>query len=142
MENFWKILLVVIVAIISSIIVLINVKSWYKKYIIAPKTIPDYCFGIVWIFIYITYAYIWCNIDGQDILFILNLFVGLFWILVFFGMHNIQMAKYMIVSLLVIILYQTLKIWKYGSVGFTFIMLIYASWILCASGINFSIYYR
>jgi tryptophan-rich sensory protein len=127
----------------------------YKNQLVPSKyQPPGYVFGIVWAFIYISYAFVWSKyVDPWDLagngLFFTNMLLNLFWVWLFFG-QTTYTASILFSSRLVIILlfgltlYQVKYIWQTtkGSIFATVPLIVYASWLVIASFLNFNIRLR
>jgi tryptophan-rich sensory protein len=140
----YKALIVLVVAIVGSIITYYGLKSpLYDDFLLPVQQPPKWVFGLVWTFIYITYAYVWTSyIDTSygNALFMANMVLNLLWVYVFFGSFSLGMSRVIIVMLLVLTLYQAYYLWSSEKNGVSvFLMLIYAAWLITATGINFSI---
>lgn len=140
-----RVLLVLLVAIGGSLITSSSINSWYfTNMVIRPPQAPaSIWFGIVWTTLYILYALVWRKVYQRtgtkyDWTFVLSLFLNIMWVYVFFGRKNIGAGKFIIVALLLLTLYQAYLMWDIGSGLMTLVMLIYASWLTVASGLNFN----
>ena len=60
----------------------------------------------------------------------------------FFGLHLIGYSKIIIVILLLLVLYQAWIMWKLEDGLSTFLMLIYAGWLIVATGLNFNTFLK
>lgn len=137
--------IVLMVALVGGIVTSKNINSWYFTDAVQRSihTPPKQWFGIIWTVLYAMYIYTWCQSyknsgTTYDALFGISILLNLLWIIVFFGMHNIELSKYVIIALLCTVLFQAYVMWFRQNNGVcTFMMLIYASWILCAAGLNF-----
>ena len=86
---------------------------------------------------YVTYK----NINIKPILnliFIISLIINVLWVISFFGFHEVNFSKIIIILLLIIVLFQAYMMWTLDSGLLTFLMLIYASWLIVATGLNFN----
>lgn len=83
------------------------------------------------------YIYVWCDSPCHDILFAFSIFLNLLWVLLFFGAHNIMLSRIVIVTLLLVVLYQAFVMWQENKALNAFLLLIYVSWLICATGLNF-----
>jgi tryptophan-rich sensory protein len=149
----WRWIIVLIVLIVGALITRNSMKSgWYKKENIreSDHQPPSYMFGIVWFVIYVIYAFSWEYLVNKhmplwlDILFGINMILNLAWIWIFFGLGDVELSRYIIVLLLILTLFQAYSVWnfvetkKYQWTGVcTFGLLIYSSWLICATVLNF-----
>lgn len=145
------IIIVIIEVIIVSYISYKNINSWYfTDLVIRPKQAPPpIIFGIVWFILYTIYAYAWCSSYYRakhrtliNIIFFISLFLNFLWVLSFFGLHLIGYSKIIIVMLLLLVLYQACIMWKLEDGLSTFLMLIYAGWLIVATGLNFNTFLK
>lgn len=143
------VLIVVISVIIVSYINYKNINSWYfTNAVIKPSQAPPpIIFGIVWFILYAIYAYTWRiaykNSSSKliiNLVFLVSLILNVLWVVVFFGFHQIGYAKIIIVILLILVLFQAYLMWKLRSGLGTFLMLVYAAWLVVATGLNFNTY--
>ena len=140
MINYLPIVIVLIVAIIGGIISNKNLPWFYSSNVVrSPHTPPGYIFGIVWSVIYIAFAYVWIKSSKQlgNTFFIISIILNLLWTVVFFGFHNFILSRFIIIALLAVTLYQAYQLWKIKDTVGAFLMLVYSSWIICATGLNF-----
>jgi tryptophan-rich sensory protein len=138
--NPLPIIIVSIVAVINSMISSKNLKWFNSKEVIrSPHTPPGYVFGIVWTFIYIAFTYVWITSSNElgDNLFLISIFLNFLWVFVFFGQHEFNLSRYIILALLLVTIYQAGQQWYINNTVGTFIMLVYCSWLICATGLNF-----
>ena len=140
-------ILIVIIAVIVVTVIASKNRGWYFSGAVSrpPQEPPGIVFGIVWTLLYIIYAYVWCvaykkanNTAGIDILFAVSLFLNVLWVIVFFGWHNLFLSKVVILLLLATVLLQAYVMWELGSGVCTFLLLVYGSWLLVASLLNFN----
>lgn len=107
---------------------------------------PSWVFGVVWTFIYITYALIWERIPMPgwlNIFFFINMVLNLLWVYTFFYLKNVFVSQIIIIGLLGLTLFQAYALWsnsdsKYVTLG-VFGLLIYAAWLTTASLLNFNV---
>ena len=147
MEYIITVVIVALVAIMGGIISNKNLNSWYysDQVVRSPHSPPGIWFGIIWTTIYVLYAWTWCTaLKSQstfvNVIFGISIFLNLLWTVVFFGLHDIQTSKIIIIALLAVVLYQAYYMWTINEGIGTFFMLIYASWVICATGLNFETY--
>jgi len=143
------VLIVIIAVVIVSYINYKNINSWYfTNAVIRPlQAPPPIVFGIVWFILYTIYAYTWCiaytnssSKSAINIIFLVSLILNVLWVVVFFGFHQIGYAKIIIVMLLIVVLIQAYMMWRLKSGLGTFLMLVYAAWLMVATGLNFNTY--
>lgn len=150
---YWRWIIVLFVLILGALITRNSMKSgWYKKenYEESNHQPPSYMFGIVWFCIYLIYAFSWeylvkkCMPFWLDVLFGINMILNLSWVWIFFGLGDIELSRYIIVLLLILTAFQAYAVWnnvhtkKCEWVGVTtFGLLIYTSWLICATALNF-----
>lgn len=149
MTNIIPIVTTLIVAVIASQISRIGLKSdSYKSLNLSPNQPQNIVFGIVWTIIYVSFAFVWYKYVTTKLghlLFTTNILLNLLWVFLFFGagkvisQSRLDMSKIVIISLLILTLYQAYYMWvtvEKNSALPTFILLVYASWLLCATGLN------
>jgi translocator protein len=143
------VLIVIIAVVIVSYINYKNINSWYfTNAVIRPlQAPPPIVFGIVWFILYAIYAYTWCIAYKEtsikplvNAFFMISLILNVLWVVVFFGFHQINHAKIIIVMLLILVLFQAWLMWSLESGLGTFLMLVYAAWLIVATGLNFNTY--
>lgn len=144
---FIIIFIVVIAVIIVSYVTYKNINNWYFTNSVnrPPQSPSPLIFGIVWFILYAIYAYVWCesykitNIKPiLNLIFIISLIINVLWVISFFGFHEVNFSKIIIILLLIIVLFQAYMMWTLDSGLLTFLMLIYASWLIVATGLNFN----
>ena len=126
--------------------------AWYKDNIVPSKhSPPGFVFGLVWTFIYVTFAFVWSQEvqtggTRTDFIYGVSLFLNVLWVLVFFTGHAIQPSIGIIVSLLAVVLFQAYDMWFHSKSDYpglyTFLLLVYASWLICATGLNIETYFN
>jgi tryptophan-rich sensory protein len=142
---FFIILIVIIIALVGSYITNQNLRSWYFSNRVqrSPFSPSPVIFGIVWTILYIFYAWAWCiayKKSGYEyyLVFAISIVLNLLWVVFFFGMQNLVMSRMVIILLLIVVFYQAYIMWKLDSdLGLAF-MLLYALWLICATGLNFT----
>lgn len=132
------IIVVVMVALIGSFISRKGISWLYSNNVIrSPHMPPNWAFGIVWTLLYIMYIYVWCDSPSHDLLFAISIILNLLWVILFFGVHDIMLSRVIIVILLLVVLYQVCVMWQENRALNAFLLLIYVSWLVCATGLNF-----
>jgi len=151
----YPIIVVIIVFIIATLLSWQSMKNggWYKSSgITVSKSQPrNYVFSLVWIFLYTIYAIIWQYLanhklpDWLNVLFAFNMVLNLTWVWIFFTCGDIPFSQFIILALLVLTFYQSYAILKYTDTKYSelcsFGMLLYAFWLVAATGLNFSVKY-
>lgn len=141
----YRVIIVIIVALISSYISRSGLDWLYSDKVKVSSRMPKgYIFGLVWAVIYTAYAYAWATsvksdkmTKSMDVLFLVSIILNLAWVVAFFGLKNIELAKYIIVALTFVVAYQAYQQWKVENTLNTFLMLVYLSWLICATNLNF-----
>jgi tryptophan-rich sensory protein len=142
-QIIYRVIIVVIVALIASYITRGGIEWLYSDKVNASTRMPKgYIFGIVWTVIYIAYAYAWATsidslISNLDLIFTGAILLNLAWVVVFFGLRNIELAKIIIVLLALVTGFQAFQQWRAKNTLNTFLLLVYLSWLICAAGLNF-----
>lgn len=131
--------------------------GWYKYAQIS--TPPSFIFGLVWSFLYISYAFIWNYLISRipkwlNFLFLANMILNLLWVVVFFGLGDIQTSKFIIVILLLITIIQLIAVYKYTKKTYEktsnvtekraifysiLVLFLYALWLAFATKLNLGI---
>jgi benzodiazapine receptor len=143
MKNIIIVIVVALVSIVGGIISGKNLPWYYSDQIVrSPHSPPGMWFGIIWTVIYVLYAWTWCMASKSDTTFVnvifgISILLNLLWTGTFFGLHNIGASRIIIVVLLGLVLYQAYYMWNLNNGIGTFFMLIYASWLICATALNF-----
>jgi benzodiazapine receptor len=139
-----RILIVVAVALIGSYISRKGLPWLYdsSKVNVSERMPEGRVFGIVWTIIYVAFVYAWCtSINSTQInmdkIFLLSIVLNFSWVVAFFWLKNIELAKYIILALSAVVAYQAYQQWQDKNTVNTLLMLVYLSWLLCATGINF-----
>jgi benzodiazapine receptor len=145
---FFIIVIVIIVFIITSFITNNNLRTWFYTNQVTRSsfTPPGIVFGIVWVMLYIFYAWTWCiaykkSKDKYYPIFILSIVLNLFWVVAFFGLHNLILSRIIIIALLAVVLYQIYIMNKLKSRTGVAFMSIYALWLVCAALLNFTTHF-
>jgi tryptophan-rich sensory protein len=109
-----------------------------------PATPPPYIFGIVWTMLYLLIGYSWYitrrikPIFITDLLFIINTFLSIKWLLLFGCLNLKKYSLYcmilLIASTIILILYS----FKYSLLG-ACLLVPYLSWLLFAQQLNYTI---
>ncbi len=151
--NNWKLIALCIAiceaaGIAGSIFTANAIPTWYKDLIKPDFAPPNWLFGPVWTFLYacmgITLSSIWKYKHGDErtkslVFFIAQLVVNVAWSIVFFGMRNISLGLYVILSmwgLIVMTIWYTRKIDKEAA----YLLVPYLMWVTFASLINYELY--
>lgn len=106
----------------------------------------SWVFSVVWTFIYFTYWYVWQNIVDViptylNVIFYINMALNLLWSVAFFGLFNFWLSFVIICLLGLVLAVQIyllfrLRIPKSGL--HLFLLLIYLSWIIVATVLNYN----
>lgn len=146
-------IIVVIIAIIAAIIISKGVNSQAYTSLIRPSWEPTaLLFIVVWIIFYIFIAYIWFLADklseysrfsrsSVNILFALNVFLGLAWIYLYFGAVDVSASLFTIILLLIL---TGVMLWYLFKLNHTSACLfsLYFLWILILTILNFNLYHN
>lgn len=121
-----------------------SVDTWYPTLAKPPLTPPDWIFGPVWTTLYILMAIaawrIWLTLPGPGrrislAVFVLQLVLNLAWSPVFFGLHQIEMALWIIIALDVLVILTVILFWRVRRLA-AVLLLPYLAWILFATALN------
>jgi len=125
-----------------------SIATWYKQLYKPPFQPPNWVFGPVWSFLYLSMAVsfwiVWrkrasMNIKPLAWLFFIQLFLNASWTPLFFALHQIAPAFFVIVILTILVGTYTLRSWK-ASKPASFLFLLYWMWLCFASYLNFTIW--
>lgn len=120
-----------------------NMYPWYKTIVRPTWGPPDWIFGPVWTFLYVSMGYasfrVWDSGDGFNgaakvplILYIIHLLLNWTWTQVFFGFHMLGAASVHIVVLWALIVTTAISFYRTDRIaGFLFIP--YIAWVSFAS---------
>ena len=145
---YYRAIFVLIILIVSVIITMKSMKDgiYATSFTKSPHQPPNYVFSIVWTTIYVTYAIGWEYLirNGMpswlNTLYVINMLLNLGWTVAYFYYGNELLAKYIIIVLLLLTLFQSYAVWnyvpatKYTSLS-SLSLLVYASWLTIASGL-------
>lgn len=124
------------------------IASWYAELRKPSWTPPNWVFGPVWTFLYLTMAVaawlVWrrrleVNVTLPIVLFGVQLALNLAWSLIFFGRHLPGLAFLDIVLLWTAILLTTLTFWRVSTVAGV-LMVPYILWVSYASTLNYGVW--
>lgn len=121
--------------------------EWYETINMAPWTPPGWVFGFAWTTIGITYslwgAYVMKNLNHGDnetpILYIESVILNIIWNPIFFGLHWLNMAGFVLIALLVcliVIAKHTRHMYGWKP---TLLLLPYIIWLGIANSLNWYI---
>ena len=135
----------------ASIITIPSVATWYVDIIKPNFNPPNWVFGPVWTTLYALMSVavwnVWNEIkkiksyEAKKIIFIyfVHLLVGASWSFVFFGMHQIGLATFIIVTILGFIIILMKIYWPINKISF-YLMTPYLLWTSYALILNISIW--
>ncbi len=140
--------LVLGVEVISSLITIPQVQSWYPTLTKPAWNPPDWLFGPVWTTLYALIAFagwrVWERVEGQHrrgwshpamCAFAAQLFLNFFWSILFFGLHFTQVALLDIVMLLLSIGVMIRRFYPLDRLS-AWLMVPYFAWVAYASTLN------
>jgi tryptophan-rich sensory protein len=144
--GFIRVLVVIIIAIVASLVSRNGLTNWYLTSQVnrPPQAPAPYLFGLIWTVIYFFFALVWYKMYRAgagafyDVICAVSILLNFLWVFVFFYQRNIELAKVILVLLLLLTIYQAYLTWTFGNGALTFLVLIYASWLVCATGLNFN----
>lgn len=127
-----------------------SVSTWYQELTKPAWNPPDWVFGPVWTVLYILMGvavwFIW-RLDRDSpavrvalVLYGAQLFLNLFWSIIFFGLRNIGLALVEIVVLVALILATLVVFFRLKPVA-GYLLIPYQAWVIFATGLNASIWW-
>lgn len=144
------VLTVLTVAVLGSALTSQGLNSdGYRSLELSSKQPPSWAFGVAWTVIYTTYAAVWATYvktAAGHALFATNMALNLLWVWLFFGSktfteQTLNASRIVILALLALTVGQAAYMWTSpkitGNALPTFILLVYASWLVVATGLNF-----
>lgn len=144
------VLTVLAVAVLGSALTTQGLKSdGYLGLELSPKQPPSWAFAGAWTVIYASYAYVWVAYVKTALghgLFAANMALNLLWVWLFFGsktftQQTLNASRLVILALLALTVGQAVYMWTSPNIAGnalpTFLLLIYAGWLVVATGLNF-----
>lgn len=140
-----------VISLPASIITIPSVATWYVDIVKPNFNPPNWVFGPVWTTLYALMSVavwnVWNDLKkikvyyAKKIIFIyfVHLLVGASWSFVFFGMHQIGLAVFIIVAILSFVIYLMKIYWPISKVSF-YLMTPYLMWSSYALILNISIW--
>ncbi|MCB0688059.1 MAG: tryptophan-rich sensory protein [Saprospiraceae bacterium] len=149
-----KILIAVVTCLLigylGSFATIVALEEWYPTLVKPSFNPPNSIFGPVWTILYIlmglAVALIWHSgwekekVKNAILVFIFQLVLNGFWSMIFFGMHSIGGALFIIVVLWILILLCIIRFYPINKFA-SFLMIPYLLWVSFATILNASIYY-
>jgi len=136
-------------ALIGSLATFQSIPNWYAHLNRTVLTPPNWVFGPVWTVLFILMGIalflVWrAGFDRREVrtgvfLFIVQLILNAFWSIIFFGAHQILMAFFEIIVLLIAILATMYSFSRVSKLAF-WLMVPYAIWVSFAMILNFVTY--
>ena len=120
-------------------------EPWYSGLELSALSPPSWVFGPIWTTLYIFMSIaiwrVWIKFYETKILFLyfIHLFFNSTWSIVFFGFHNILLALFNLIIILIFILI-LMKVYMTRDKFAFYLMLPYLIWSSFALYLNFSIY--
>lgn len=118
------------------------ISDWYQELHKAPWTPPGWVFGVAWTLIMVLFsfymAYLWKNVNNQNILLILFSFQWLLnvgWNPTFFYFQNAILGLVIIISLTILVTYFLFNYWSVLEIKSLYIFP-YFIWLLIATSLN------
>jgi len=123
-----------------------QIGTWYATLTKPSWTPPNWVFGPVWTTLYILMGVAAFLVSrskklGKTLvlwLFFAHLIVNTLWSIVFFGLHELELALAIIVLLLALIVLLMRLYWRYARVA-TYLMIPYLLWVSYATTLNLGI---
>jgi translocator protein len=137
-----------IVAVVSGVVTVHSVGSWYPTLTKPPFNPPNWLFGPVWTVLYVTMALaawrIWmlrrrAKIAGALGLYVAQMALNFAWSLIFFGLHRIGAALFDILALLGMLSATTIAFWRRDRLAGV-LMAPYLAWVAFAALLNLAIW--
>lgn len=139
-----SLLIVLIVAFIGSLFTTPNIASWYRTLTKPSFAPPNWLFAPAWTILYILMAIAAFliyrkreNPKAKNALtfYFIQLILNALWSIIFFGIHNPQLAFFEIIILWIFILFTLIKFYKiYRTAGL--LLIPYLLWVSFASILN------
>lgn len=142
------ILLSLAVEVGASLLTFASVREWYPALLKPSWTPPDWLFGPVWTFLYISMAVaawlVWLRRGKVSIrpamtAYFIQLALNFFWSGIFFGMNLIGLALIEIVLLWIMIVVTLIQFWKIRPAA-GMLLIPYLAWVSYATALNFAIW--
>jgi benzodiazapine receptor len=119
-------------------------EPWYSEIILPSFNPPSWIFAPIWTTLYVLMSVsiwkVWINFFDQKILkiYFIHLFFNATWSIVFFGFHQIELALFNLIIILIFIIF-LMKIYFIKDKLSFYLMLPYFFWSSYALVLNFSI---
>jgi benzodiazapine receptor len=147
-NKYFSLLILLIITSIASVIGGFTTayfkEPWYSEIILPSFNPPSWVFAPVWTTLYIMMSLaiwrVWIIFFNKKILYIYfwHLFFNATWSIVFFGLHQIELALVNLLIIIFFVIYLTNKYQKLDIKSF-FLMIPYLLWTLYAFVLNLSI---
>lgn len=139
-----SILIAQLAGFVGSFFTVSSVNSWYLTINKPSFNPPSFVFGPVWITLYTlmgiaSYLIFKEKANGLVAVYLVHLVFNSFWSIVFFGWQRPDLAFGVIVVLLSLIVYLTIKFYAVKPLA-SYLMIPYLLWVSFASVLNFSIW--
>jgi len=138
-----------IIGIIGALFTMPSINGWYSSLAKPALNPPNWIFGPVWTLLFILMgvaAYlVWRQgFDRKEVkvalgIFIFQLFLNLFWSIIFFGIHNPAVAFTEIISLWSAILALILAFYQVSRTS-AYLLIPYILWVSFAAYLNYAIW--
>jgi translocator protein len=119
-------------------------EPWYSEIILPSFNPPSWVFAPVWTILYVLMSIaiwrIWINFFDQKILniYFVHIFFNATWSVVFFGLHQIDLALFNLIVILIFIVYLMRVYFRKDKMSF-YLMIPYFIWTFYALILNTSI---
>ena len=120
---------------------------WYYSLNKSPLTPPAWVFPVIWTVIYVLIAlsFFFYVRDGFSrdkipavIIFFIQLLLNFCWSPVYFGLHNVELAFWIIILLIIFVLINIILFYKKSRAA-AYLLIPYFLWIIFAAYLNFEI---
>ncbi len=121
---------------------------WYYSLNKSPFTPPAWIFPVVWTILYLMIAisFLFFIKDGfskdkifPTVIFIIQLILNFCWSPVYFGLHNIALAFFIIILLIIFVFINIILFYKKSKIA-AYLLIPYFIWIIFAAYLNFEIF--
>jgi len=147
-NKYFSLLIILVITFFASVIGGFTTayfkEPWYSEIVLPSFNPPSWVFAPVWTTLYIMMSLaiwrVWIIFFDRKILYIYfwHLFFNATWSIVFFGLHQIELALVNLLIIIFFVIYLTNKYQKLDIKSF-FLMVPYLLWILYAFVLNLSI---
>ena len=150
MKKIWKFIISILIPFLASAIggffTSSSVLTWYVDLIKPSFNPPSWIFGPVWTILYLMMGValylVWIKKEGRNtfIAFGVQMFLNVFWSILFFGLQKPLFAFIEIILLWIAILITGIYFYKINKTS-AYLLIPYILWVSFAALLNFAIFY-